>query len=43
MKINLDPLDKWHDKEEYKSAAKKLNQLSKTRKGTHCFCSGIFI
>ena len=27
MKINLDPLDKWHDKEEYKSAAKKLNPL----------------
>ena len=27
MKINLDPLDKWHDKEEYKSVAKKLNQL----------------
>lgn len=26
-KINLDPSDKWHDKEEYMSAAKKLNQL----------------
>ena len=24
---NLDPLDKWHDKEEYESVAKKLNQL----------------
>ena len=26
-KINLDPSDKWHDKEKYMSAAKKLNQL----------------
>ena len=25
--INLDPLDKWHEEKEYKSAAKKLNQL----------------